>query len=55
MANPEPKSKATRDSRKHVSREYVHSLHGKFKGKGLLRALIAEKVRERRAVKHVTS
>ena len=40
---------------KPITREYVHSLRGKFKGKGLLRALIAEKVRERRAVKHVTS
>jgi hypothetical protein len=51
MAKPEPKSKANRDSRKHVSREYVHSLRGKFKGKGLLRALKAERARERNAAK----
>jgi len=30
-----------------VTREYVHSLRGKFKGKGLLKALMAEKKRER--------
>ena len=29
------------------SREYVHSLRGKLKGKGLLKALMAEKRRER--------
>jgi len=28
-------------------REYVHSLRGKFKGKGLLEELMAEKQRER--------
>ncbi len=26
-----------------VTREYVHSLRGKYKGKGLMKALIAEK------------
>ena len=32
---------------KPITREYVHSLRGKFKGKGLLKALMAEKERER--------
>jgi AbrB family looped-hinge helix DNA binding protein len=26
-----------------VTREYIHSLRGKYKGKGLMKALIAEK------------
>jgi AbrB family looped-hinge helix DNA binding protein len=30
-----------------VTREYVRSLRGKYKGKGLMKALIAEKKRER--------
>ncbi len=30
-----------------ITREYVHSLRGKYKGKGLLKALMAEKQRER--------
>ena len=30
-----------------VTREYVHSLRGKFKGKDLLKALMAEKKKER--------
>lgn len=30
-----------------VTREYVHSLRGKYKGKGLMKALIADKKRER--------
>jgi AbrB family looped-hinge helix DNA binding protein len=30
-----------------ITREYVHSLRGKFKGKGLLKALMAEKRKER--------
>jgi AbrB family looped-hinge helix DNA binding protein len=30
-----------------ITREYVHSLRGKYKGKGLLKALMAEKKRER--------
>lgn len=30
-----------------VTREYIHSLRGKYKGKGLMRALMAEKKRER--------
>jgi hypothetical protein len=34
-------------ARKRITREYVHSLRGKFRGKGLLKALIAEKKRER--------
>ncbi|MBM3143425.1 MAG: AbrB/MazE/SpoVT family DNA-binding domain-containing protein [Chloroflexi bacterium] len=29
-----------------VTREYVHSLRGKYKGKGLMKALMAEKKRE---------
>jgi hypothetical protein len=47
MANLEPTSKVNRDLRRHVSREYVYSLRGKFKGRGLLKALMAEKRRER--------
>lgn len=30
-----------------ITREYVHSLRGKFRGKGLLKSLLAEKKRER--------
>jgi len=30
-----------------ITREYVHGLRGKYKGKGLLKALAAEKKRER--------
>ncbi len=30
-----------------VTREYVHSLRGKYKGKGLMKALMAEKQREK--------
>jgi len=30
-----------------ITREYVHSLRGKLKGKGLLKALMAEKKKER--------
>ena len=33
-------------SKKPVTREYVNSLRGKFKGKGLLKALMAEKKKE---------
>jgi AbrB family looped-hinge helix DNA binding protein len=29
-----------------ITREYIHSLRGKYKGKGLLKALMAEKQRE---------
>ena len=32
---------------KPITREYVHSLRGKFKGKGLLKALMNEKKKER--------
>ena len=32
---------------KPITREYVHSLRGRYKGKGLLKALMAEKKRER--------
>ena len=30
-----------------VTREYVHSLRGKYKGKGLMKALMADKNREK--------
>ncbi|MBV6395990.1 MAG: hypothetical protein HFACDABA_01578 [Anaerolineales bacterium] len=30
-----------------ITREYVHSLRGKYKGKGLMKALMAEKKREK--------
>jgi len=30
-----------------ITREYIHSLRGKRKGKGLLKSLMAEKKRER--------
>jgi len=30
-----------------VTREYVQSLRGKYKGKGLMKSLVAEKKRER--------
>lgn len=30
-----------------VTREYVHSLRGKYKGKGLMKALMAEKKSEK--------
>ncbi|MEW6718458.1 MAG: AbrB/MazE/SpoVT family DNA-binding domain-containing protein [Chloroflexota bacterium] len=30
-----------------ITREYIHSVRGKYKGKGLMRALIAEKQREK--------
>ncbi len=30
-----------------ITRDYIHGLKGKFKGKGLLKALAAEKDRER--------
>ena len=30
-----------------VTREYIHSLRGKYKGKGLMNALMAEKNREK--------
>jgi len=32
---------------KPITREYIHSLRGRYKGKGLLKALMAEKVNER--------
>ena len=32
---------------KPITREYIHSLRGKYKGKGLLKALMAEKKREK--------
>ena len=31
-----------------ITREYVHSLRGKFKGKGLLKALMADRKKERK-------
>jgi len=30
-----------------VTREYVHSIRGKYKGKGLMKALMADKKREK--------
>jgi AbrB family looped-hinge helix DNA binding protein len=30
-----------------VTREYIHSLRGKYKGKGLMKALMADKKQER--------
>ena len=30
-----------------VTREYIHSLRGKYKGKGLMKAFLAEKKNER--------
>jgi AbrB family looped-hinge helix DNA binding protein len=30
-----------------ITREYIHSLRGKYKGRGLMKALMAEKKRER--------
>lgn len=30
-----------------VTREYIHSLRGKYKGRGLMKSLMAEKKRER--------
>ncbi|HZI85211.1 MAG TPA: AbrB/MazE/SpoVT family DNA-binding domain-containing protein [Pyrinomonadaceae bacterium] len=32
---------------KPITREYVHSLRGKLRGKGLMKALMADKKRER--------
>jgi AbrB family looped-hinge helix DNA binding protein len=32
---------------KPITREYVHSVRGRFRGKGLMKALMAEKKRER--------
>lgn len=32
---------------KPITREYIHGLRGRYRGKGLLRALMAEKKRER--------
>lgn len=32
---------------KPITREYVHSLRGRFKGKGLLKALMADRTKER--------
>jgi looped-hinge helix DNA binding domain, AbrB family len=32
---------------KPITREYIHSLRGRYKGKGLLKALMVEKRRER--------
>ena len=32
---------------KPITREYVHSIRGKFKGKGLIKALMADRKRER--------
>ncbi len=47
-AHRQTKQKTRRIRSKPITREYVHSLRGKYKGKGLLKALMAEKERERR-------
>lgn len=39
--------KANRIILRPITREYIHSLRGKLRGKGLLKALAAEKKRER--------
>ena len=36
-----------------ITRAYIHSLRGKYKDKGLLKALLAEKRRERQQVPRV--
>ncbi len=36
---------------KPITREYIHSLRGRFKGKGLLKELAEEKEREKAALK----
>jgi hypothetical protein len=33
-----------------ITREYIHSLRGKYKGKGLMKSLLADKKRQRDAV-----
>jgi AbrB family looped-hinge helix DNA binding protein len=33
-----------------ISREYIHSLRGKYKGRGLMKALMAHKKREKETV-----
>jgi AbrB family looped-hinge helix DNA binding protein len=33
-----------------IAREYIHSLRGKYKGRGLMKALIAHQKREREAM-----
>ncbi len=38
---------AKRDSKTSITRVYVHSLRGQLKGKGLLKALMTEKEKER--------
>jgi AbrB family looped-hinge helix DNA binding protein len=43
----EVNEKANQIILKPITREYVHSLRGKLRGKGLLKALMAEKKRER--------
>ena len=45
----EVNEKANQIILKPITREYVHSLRGKFRGKGLLKSLMTEKKREREA------
>jgi AbrB family looped-hinge helix DNA binding protein len=33
-----------------ITREYIHSLRGKYKGKGLMKALVAHKKHEKEAM-----
>jgi hypothetical protein len=46
-AHKKPDKKHRRVLPKTITREYIHSLRGIFKGKGLLKALEAERARER--------
>jgi len=39
--------KARRIILKPITRQYIHSLRGKYRGRGLVRSLMAEKRRER--------
>jgi hypothetical protein len=43
------KRQTARDPRKSSTRDYVRTLRGKFKGRGLLKALMADKKKERRS------
>jgi len=47
MKRRSTKTTALTTSRKPITREYIHSLRGKLRGKGVLKALMAEKKRER--------
>ena len=34
-----------------ITREYIHNLRGKYKGKGLMKSLMSEKIREKDMMK----